>query len=187
MSPISSMRSMSSLRNTTASDAVTALVSLGSNLSGSDRSPQEIVLAAMESLRRVSIEARSSSLYRSAPIDCPPDVQDFINAAMQLRLSAAITAHELLRITQGIEADFGRRRPAQRNQARTLDIDIISFENQELESADLVLPHPRAARRRFVLLPLAEIDPNMRLPGQSENVAGLLAGLATDDVVRLLA
>ena len=61
-----------------------------------------------------------------------------------------------------------------KNQARTLDIDIISFGNQELESSRLILPHPRATQRRFVLMPLAEIHPEMVLPGQSENIAQLL-------------
>lgn len=175
---------MNTPSNTTDSNLVA--VSLGSNLPYLDRSPREVVLCAMESLRRISIESKASSLYMTTPIDCPPDVGDFINAAMILRLDPATSAHELLLTLQAIEADFGRQRGVEQNQARTLDIDIISFENQILESADLILPHPRAIERRFVLLPLAEIQPEMVLPGQSANLVQLLAGLSSTEDVRVL-
>tara|TARA_B110000858_G_scaffold185553_1_gene227852 strand:- start:19830 stop:20366 length:537 start_codon:yes stop_codon:yes gene_type:complete len=177
---------MSTLRNITDSNSVTATVSLGSNLSYLNRLPREIVLAAMEDLGRISIESQSSSLYLSEPIDCPPDVGDFINAAMVLRLSSKTSAQELLGVLQGIEADYGRQRGARQNQARSLDIDIISYENQELESKNLILPHPRAIERKFVLMPLAEICPEMLLPGQLLNIAQLLAGLPRTENVRLL-
>jgi 7,8-dihydro-6-hydroxymethylpterin-pyrophosphokinase len=92
-----------------------------------------------------------------------------------------------LAVLQGIEADYGRQRSAEQNQARTLDIDIISYANQELESSRLILPHPRATQRRFVLMPLAEIHPEMVLPGHSENIAQLLAALPHVENVHLLA
>lgn len=177
---------MSTPRNITDSHSVIATVSLGSNLPYLNRQPKEIVLAAMQSLERISIESQASSLYLSEPIDCPPDVGDFINAAMVLRLAPKISAHDLLHILQGIEADYGRRRGAEQNQARTLDIDLISYGNQELESDDLILPHPRAMERRFVLMPLTEICPDMRLPGQLANIAQLLAELPRTEGVRLL-
>ena len=185
MSPISLKRSMSILSNTTDSNSVA--VSLGSNLPYLNRSPREIVLAAIQSLRSISIEAEASSLYLSEPIDCPLGTGDFINAAMILRLSSKISASELLAVLQGIEADYGRARSAEQNQARTLDIDIISYGNQVLESARLILPHPRAAQRRFVLMPLVEIHPEMVLPGQSENIAQLLDLLPHIENVHLLA
>jgi len=177
---------MSTPRNTTVSDTVCVALGLGSNLPYLGRSPQQVVLAAMESLRRLSIDAEASSLYRSEPIDCPPGVDNFINAAMVLRLPDSISARELLTLTQGIEADFGRQRGSVQNRARTLDIDIISYENQELDGAELLLPHPRAVARRFVLMPLAEIRPEMLLPGQSLSIAQLLGDLPTDDTVRRL-
>tara|TARA_B110000444_G_C18822668_1_gene588579 strand:- start:1113 stop:1649 length:537 start_codon:yes stop_codon:yes gene_type:complete len=177
---------MSTLRNITANNSVTATVSLGSNLSYLNRLPREIVLAAMESLGRISLESQASSLYLSEPIDCPPGVGDFINAAMLLRLSSKTSARELLGVLQAIEADYGRQRGAEQNQARSLDIDILSYGNQELVSKDLILPHPRAIERRFVLMPLAEICPDLRLPGQSANIAQLLAGLPRTENVKLL-
>lgn len=177
---------MNTPSNITDSNSVAVAVSLGSNLPYLNRSAREVVLGAMESLRRISIESQASSLYLSEPIDCPSGSGDFINAAMLLRIASKTPAHELLLVLQGIEADYGRQRGAQQNQARTLDIDIISYGNQELESKDLILPHPRAIQRRFVLMPLAEIHPEMVLPGQSVNIAQLLAALPhTENVQRL--
>jgi len=144
------------------------------------------VLSALESLRRISISSKASSLYRSAPVDCPDGVDDFINAAMVLQLASSVSAHELLGVLQGLEADYGRRRGAEQNQARTLDLDIITFKNQIHETEDLMLPHPRAVQRRFVLQPLAEIDPAMVLPGQSLAVGELLTGLPVASDVTLL-
>ena len=187
MSPILLKRSMSILSNTTDSNSVAVAVSLGSSLPYLNRSPREIVLAAMESLRLISIEAEASSVYRSEPVDCPEGTGDFINAAMVLRLPSKTAASEFLAVLQGIEADYGRQRSAEQNQARTLDIDIISFGNQQLESSRLVLPHPRATQRRFVLAPLAEIHPEMVFPGQSETIAQLLALLPRTENVCLLA
>ncbi|MBL4573286.1 MAG: 2-amino-4-hydroxy-6-hydroxymethyldihydropteridine diphosphokinase [Gammaproteobacteria bacterium] len=177
---------MSTPSNITDSHSVTVTVSLGSNLPYLNRSPREVVLGAMESLRLISIESQASSLYLSEPIDCPPGTGDFINAVMVLRLASKTSARELLVILQGIEADYGRQRGAVQNQARTLDLDIISYENQELESNDLILPHPRAIERRFVLMPLAEIRPEMVFPGQSASIAQLLAALPRIENVKLL-
>ncbi len=177
---------MNTPRNTIDSNSVTVVVSLGSNLPYSNRSPREIVLSAMESLRRISIESQASSLYLSEPIDCPAGSGEFINAAMVLRIASKTSARELLGVLQNMEADYGRQHGAERNRARTLDIDIISYGNQELECKDLILPHPRAALRRFVLMPLAQIHPEMVLPGQSASIAQLLATLPRIENVQLL-
>ena len=188
MSPISLKPSMSILSNiiNRHSVAVAVAVSLGSNLPYLNRSPREIVFAAMESLRGICIKSQASSLYLSEPIGCAPCAGDFINAAMVLHLTSKVSACEFLAVLQGIEADSGRQRGVDQNQARTLDIDIISYGSQEVKSTDLILPHPRAAQRRFVLMPLAEIHPEMVLPGQSASIAQLLAALPRIDNVRLL-
>lgn len=177
---------MNTPRNITGSNSVTVAVSLGSNLPYLNRSPREIVLSAMESLRRISIESQASSLYLSEPIDCSAGTGEFINAAMVLHLASKTSARELLMVLQDIETDYGRQRGAEQNQARTLDIDIISYGDQELESKDLILPHPRAALRRFVLMPLAQIHPEMVLPRQSASIAQLLAALPRTENVQLL-
>ena len=186
MSPILLKPSMSTLSNIIDNHSVAVAVSLGSNLPYLNRSPREIVVAALKSLRAICIKSQSSSLYLSEPIGCAPCAGDFINAAMVLHLTSNVSASEFLAVLQGIEADYGRQRGVGQNQARTLDIDIISYGSQEVESTDLILPHPRAAQRRFVLMPLAEIHPEMVLPGKSANIAQLLAALPLIDSVRLL-
>ncbi len=177
---------MNSPSNTTASSTLIAVVSLGSNLPSSDKSPAELVVAAMDRLRGISIESQASSLYRSEPLDCPAGSGDFINAVMALQISSGTSPRELLAATQRIEAEFGRQRGAERNQARTLDIDIISYANQVLASEELILPHPRAAERKFVLLPLSEICPGMVLPGQTASIAQLVASLPEQERVQRL-
>lgn len=186
MSPILWKQSMSIPSNTTANKLVTAAISLGSNLPHGNCTPAQILLCAIERLRELSVESKASSLYLSEPIDCPEGVQDFINAAMVLHLPAATSPEALLRELQRLEADFGRQRGAEQNQARSLDLDIIWFENQELNTPSLILPHPRAAQRRFVLMPLAEIYPELVLTGQSSDIAKLLVELPSGDAVRLL-
>ena len=178
---------MNSPSNTTSSAVKIALVSLGSNLALGDRSPEELVLSAMDRLRQISIDSRGSSLYVSEPQDCPPGSADFINAAMELQVEASTTALDLLALLQQIETEFGRQRGGERNQARTLDVDLISYDNQIVESTVLTLPHPRAAQRKFVLMPLAQISPTTILPGQSASMIQLLGSLPDQDNVQLLA
>ncbi len=172
---------MSSPRNITAdadsgsiTSLVTAIISLGSNLPFQGLSPEEVLSSAIERLRTLSVEADVSSLYESEALNCPPGTADFINAAMVLRLESNQTAATLLGTLQAIETNFGRQRSAQQNQARTLDLDLISYENQQFSSKLLTLPHSRATQRKFVLLPIAEIMPSLILPGQSKTVLQLL-------------
>jgi 7,8-dihydro-6-hydroxymethylpterin-pyrophosphokinase len=85
-----------------------------------------------------------------------------------------------------LELEFGRRPKQVVNEPRPLDLDIIAFRNQVRNTAELVLPHPRAHLRQFVLTPLAEIAPELVLPGQSKTVAGLQRQLVTSEVIRRL-
>lgn len=180
------MRFMNSPSNTTNSNTGTALLSLGSNLPFAGQAPEQLLLAAMERVDQLGSESKASSLYRSEPVDCPPGSAPFINAAMLLLLPPSLTPQALLTQLQRIEDEFGRQRGSERNSPRTLDIDIISFENQVLDTESLILPHPRAAQRRFVLLPLAEIAPDRVLPGQSQTILQLLAELPIDASVQKL-
>ena len=102
----------------------------------------------------------SSSLYRSAPVEASGP--DFINAVAELHTT--LPALALLHLLQAIEQDFGRMRSV-RNAPRTLDLDLLCYGDAVLHSDELTLPHPRAHLRAFVLLPLAEIDPQLSLPG----------------------
>lgn len=166
---------------------ITAIVGLGSNLPFSGLSPQQVILSAVEKLKSISLEACVSSMYLTEPLDCPAGTPDFVNAIMLMELSAEHSAADLLRSLQAIEMDFGRQRGAIQNQARSLDLDIIFFGNQQFNDSFLTLPHPRALQRKFVLLPLSEISPDLVFPGETQTVSQLLTQLSGQERVRRIA
>jgi 2-amino-4-hydroxy-6-hydroxymethyldihydropteridine diphosphokinase len=158
-------------------------VALGSNLGD----PQQNVLRAMERLQQFSAEPLlKSSLWRTAPVNCPPGSPDFVNAVVGLAPRTGETPESLLAKLQALERAFGRRPKKVLNEARPLDLDLIAFGNETRATRELTLPHPRAHERRFVLQPLSEIAPDLILPGQSVCVAELLHRLPPDDNMRKL-
>lgn len=158
---------------------VSVFISLGSNLSSSRGSPRETVLAAMDLLAGWSVlPALRSSLWASDPVDCPPGSPEFVNAAIGIAPASDLTAYALLARLQTLESEFGRRRSGRRNEPRSLDLDLICFGDQCSADPRLTLPHPAAHLRGFVLMPLAEIAPDLRLPGQPRPVRDLAATLA---------
>jgi len=152
-----------------------AFVALGSNLGDS----AEIVRSAFTRLQALS-DARllRSSLWRSSPVDCPPGSPPFVNAMAGLRPRANETPQSLLRQLQVLEVEFGRQRRNIPNEPRLLDLDLIAFGARTANQPELVLPHPRAHLRRFVLQPLAEIAPEFVLAGQGKGAAALLNELS---------
>jgi 2-amino-4-hydroxy-6-hydroxymethyldihydropteridine diphosphokinase len=135
-----------------------AFVGVGANL-GDAETAVRTALLALEGLADTRVVAKSS-LYRSAPLQASGP--DFINAVAELR--TCLPAAELLQRLHGIEAEFGRVRSV-RNAPRTLDLDLLMYGDLMLRGEGLQLPHPRAHRRAFVLLPLAELDASLVLPG----------------------
>src|SRR5688500_11596235 len=127
-----------------------------------------------------------SSFWRTTPVDCPPGAGDFINAVIGLRVREGETPESLLAKLQELEREFGRRPKLVMNEARPLDLDLIVFGAEVRSSTELTLPHPRAHLRRFVLEPLAEIAPELVLPGQRKTVRELLGSLRTDEVISRL-
>jgi 2-amino-4-hydroxy-6-hydroxymethyldihydropteridine diphosphokinase len=104
----------------------------------------------------------ASSLYRTAPIDSSGD--DYINAVAAV--DTDLDAHALLQALCGIEQAHGRERPY-RNAPRTLDLDLLLYGDQVIADAPaLIVPHPRMHERAFVLAPLAELAPELRIPGR---------------------
>lgn len=147
-----------------------AYVALGSNLGN----PRQQLLDAMEALANLPDTRllQRSRLYRTPPwgmLEQPP----FINAAVEL--DTALSPHALLDAMLAIEQRAGRVR-AERNGPRTLDLDLLHVDGVQLDDPQLTLPHPRMAERAFVLLPLHDIAPTLRLSGQG-TVAELLARL----------
>lgn len=166
-------------RNTIArTERPTVVVSLGANLESDSASPAENLLRAMERLRDLSQgDYKASSIYRTSAVDCPPGTPDFLNAVVVFHPATAFDAGALLAELHAIESEFGRIRTGIANESRTMDLDLIAYGDQCSEQPGLLLPHPRAHLRRFVLEPLAELRPDLVLPGQSESVTALLAGL----------
>jgi 2-amino-4-hydroxy-6-hydroxymethyldihydropteridine diphosphokinase len=160
-----------------------AIIALGSNLGDSRR----IILDAMARLQEFSGQPiLKSSLWRTSPVDCPPGSPVFVNAVAALVPLAGETPESLLKKLRALEKDFGRQARKTINEPRPLDLDLIAFGNETRNSPDLILPHPRAHLRRFVLQPLSEIAPDLNLPGQGKSVAQLLAMLPGGEIVELL-
>ncbi|MSR43653.1 MAG: 2-amino-4-hydroxy-6-hydroxymethyldihydropteridine diphosphokinase [Pedosphaera sp.] len=160
-----------------------AIIALGSNLGDS---PQ-ILREAISRLQALSEKPlRRSSLWQTAPVDCPPGSPPFLNAVVAFELLAGETPKSLLEKLQVLEKEFGRRPKQLLNAPRPLDLDLIAFANEAHNTPQLTLPHPRAHLRRFVLAPLAEIAPELVLPAQSKTVAKLLAALPDDETARRL-
>src|SRR5688572_17171637 len=134
--------------------AADAFIALGANLSGPGGNPQTTLKSAITALALLSREAMQvSPFYRSDPKDCPPDSPQYINAVARLVPLQDETPLSLLKKLQDIEQRFGRIRSGRRNEARTLDLDLLSFGEEQIVTDVLVLPHPRAHERRFVLEP----------------------------------
>ena len=157
-----------------------AYVALGSNLGD----PKQQVLDALDALAKLPATRllQRSSLYRTAPWGVLEQPR-FVNAVAELDTS--LSPHALLDALLAIEQQAGRVR-AERNGPRTLDLDVLHVEGMQLDDERLTLPHPRLTERAFVLLPLNDVAPMLRLPGQGV-VSELLGRLDLAGCERLLA
>jgi 2-amino-4-hydroxy-6-hydroxymethyldihydropteridine diphosphokinase len=137
-----------------------AYVGLGSNLDGPARQ-LEVAFELLADIRATRF-IKASSLYRSLPFG-GVEQPDFVNAAASLLTQ--LTAQELLLELQRIETERGRDRGEVRWGPRVLDLDLLVFSNQTIEEPGISVPHPGIGERNFVLLPLREIAPGLRIPG----------------------
>lgn len=153
--------------------AVTAYVALGANLGDAAQTLRDALhnLDHAPGLRLV----KASSLYRTAPIESSGP--DYVNAVAEV--STTLTAPDLLTALQAIENAAGRERPY-RNAPRTLDLDLLLYGDARIESPDLTVPHPRMGERAFVLMPLAEIAPNLVGEDALRAVEGQGIGVSLD-------
>ena len=125
-----------------------------------------------------------SSVYETEPVGCERGAGEFLNSVMEIEYEK--NAENLLQELAVIESSLGRERSGERNLSRTIDLDLLYLGNVKMTTPEIELPHPRAAVRRFVLEPLAEIRPDLKLPGQKKSVKALLSKLPnTEQVVRL--
>jgi len=159
---------------------VTAYIALGANL----EDPVVQVragLAALATLPDTQL-LMQSSLYRTAPVGYA-DQPDFINAVAAV--DTELSPRELLDALLAIELNHGRVRQFA-NAPRTLDLDVLLYDDVEVNESGLTIPHPRMHERAFVLAPLAEIAPLCEIPGYGR-VSDLLRGLDPRGVTRLAA
>ncbi|HSG82762.1 MAG TPA: 2-amino-4-hydroxy-6-hydroxymethyldihydropteridine diphosphokinase [Gemmatimonadota bacterium] len=154
----------------------TVLLGLGSN--EGDRVRQ--LERALERLKRLIRIERVSSIYETQPVGVR-DQPWFLNLVCLGH--TRLLPYDLLEFLHEVENSLGRVRSEERFGPRTIDIDILAYEERVLERHDLVLPHPRMTERRFVLEPLAEIVPEWRHPVEGKTAAELLEGL-DGDIVR---
>ncbi|MGH2659104.1 MAG: 2-amino-4-hydroxy-6-hydroxymethyldihydropteridine diphosphokinase [Actinomycetota bacterium] len=137
----------------------TAYLGLGSNLGDRLANLQRAVelLAAQPGLKVV----RSSRVYETDPVGGPPQ-PDYLNAVVEVETS--VSPRELLNVCMEVERGFGRVRD-ERWGPRTIDIDVLTYDEEEVDDPDLTVPHPRMHQRGFVLVPLIELGADPVLPG----------------------
>jgi 2-amino-4-hydroxy-6-hydroxymethyldihydropteridine diphosphokinase len=158
-------------------------IALGSNLGDS----RQIILDAMARLQTFSDKPiLKSSLWKTSPVDCPPESPKFVNAVVGFIPQKGETPELLLKKMQELEKVFGRRPKKVLNEPRPLDLDLIALGAETRDTPELILPHPRVHLRRFVLQPLIEIAPDLILPGQTKSVLDLLCDLPEAEVVAWL-
>jgi len=143
-------------------------IALGSNL-GNRLAHLKTARDMLRNLMPEDTAYLQAAVYQSEPVDCPDDSPDFFNTVIEIDYIG--TPHELLEYTQGIEFHFGRGVVYQTNAPRIIDVDILYFGNETLSGGILTIPHPKLTHRRFVLHPLADIRPDVILPGDTATIA----------------
>lgn len=136
-------------------------VALGANL-GDPLQQAENAIAAIEQIPQTSV-IKISPFYRSKPLG-PQDQPDYLNAV--IKIISELSPLALLKALQTIELNLGRVRKANRWGPRTLDLDILLYDNQVIQSEELTIPHYDMYNREFVLYPLFDIAPDLILPNQ---------------------
>jgi 2-amino-4-hydroxy-6-hydroxymethyldihydropteridine diphosphokinase len=158
----------------------TVYLSLGSNLGERAKNLQEAIAA----LRNAGVQVvRTSSLYETEPVDYL-DQPWFLNCAVEAETELA--APELLRALRGIEAQMGSKKLIAKG-PRLIDLDILLYGNEVIDTPELQVPHPRMHLRRFVLQPLVEIAPNVQHPVSHLSISDLRARTPDKSAVRVAA
>ncbi|RVU81763.1 2-amino-4-hydroxy-6-hydroxymethyldihydropteridine diphosphokinase [Leucothrix sargassi] len=157
---------------------VQCYIGLGSNL-GASQDTLIAALAALEAHEAIK-QIEVSSYYQSKPHG-PQDQPDYLNAVAGFQTTLA--PEPLLDVLQAIENEQGRVRTGERWTARTLDLDLLLYANDTINTPRLIVPHPWMTRREFVLYPLYELAPNLSLPDGS-SLESYLADVSDKDLVR---
>ncbi|MCW2757793.1 MAG: folK [Nocardioidaceae bacterium] len=155
-----------------------AVVSLGSNL-GERLANLQGAVDSLKDTPEVWV-TDISPVYETEPVDSPEGSDTFFNAVVLF--DTTLSVHTLLDRAQAIESAFGRER-GEKNDPRTLDVDLIVVGDRRADDEALVLPHPRAHQRAFVLAPWNDVEPDAEIPGAGR-VADLLAATGLAGVAR---
>ena len=156
----------------------TGYLGLGSN-EGDRRAHLEAAVRALSGQGVVVLA--SSSVYETEPVGEVLDQREFLNAAVRVR--TALAPEELLDACKAVERGLGRAPGGIRHGPRPIDVDMLLVGAVELRTERLTLPHPEVVSRRFVLVPLLELDPDLALPG-GRRLGEALAGLGEGQAVR---
>ncbi len=155
---------------------------LGSNVG--DRGANLQAAAAALPRHGVEVEA-SSSVYETEPVGLVLDQREFYNACLRVR--TALGPEQLLDACKAVERELGRAAGGVRHGPRVIDVDLLLLNGLTYFSERLALPHPEVSSRRFVLVPLLELDPELTLPGTWARLADALEQLGDGQDVRLVA
>jgi 2-amino-4-hydroxy-6-hydroxymethyldihydropteridine diphosphokinase len=159
-------------------------VALGSNL-GDRLANLRAARKAIADLANIQPPIASSPLYETDPVGCEPGARKFLNAVLEFDYEEDPT--ELLKNLREIESTLGRPPNHPRNISRGIDLDLLYYGDRRMDTEELQLPHPRMHLRKFVLQPLADIRPDLVLPGQRRTVSHLLAQIdGLGRVIRLM-
>lgn len=161
-----------------ANHLIPVLIAIGANLGN----PETKIHEAFQELEAMSLAGvKRSSIWKTSPVDCPAGSPDYFNAAASISTQWDTDPESFIRKLLSLEAQLGRHRSGSHNESRVIDLDLICMGSTQHSSTHLHLPHPRAHLRRFVLAPLAEIEPQFIIPGHEQSVVQLLKLLPDDD------
>lgn len=149
-------------------------IALGSNIEPRQSYLSEAI-NLLDANKAITVE-RQSSIYQTKPVGYTEQA-DFLN--MVVHVTASLSAFELLDICQSIEQELGRRRGV-RFGPRTIDLDLLWYDDEEIDTARLTVPHPRMHERAFVLIPLSEIAPELFITGYSQSVEAMVQTLSEE-------
>lgn len=150
-----------------------AFIGVGSNLGNRDR----LIASAVDRLRSAPgvVSVLLSPLHETDPVGGLPGQPPFLNAAA--RVETTLSPQRLLQLLLSIESELGRER-RERWGPRTIDLDLLLYGDEVIDTPELILPHPRLHERRFVLEPLAEIAPDVTHPVMHRSIKNLLGELS---------
>jgi 2-amino-4-hydroxy-6-hydroxymethyldihydropteridine diphosphokinase len=160
-----------------------AYIGFGANLPCAKRAPADTIIDAKSTLIAKGVRVLRFSRLWQSPAWPDPREPAYVNAVAEV--VTTLPPFMLLRTLRSIERQFGRRR-SYRNAPRTLDLDLLSYENLCLRTLHLTLPHPGIESRAFVLLPLRDVAPNWRLPGKGKALDMLMGTLSEESMNTVL-